>query len=181
MTGLLLLATKPAVCKDGPLCLGWTPELRFLLDADPSILQSSPDGESVIEAVLMLVRRNCAPLLVSDSKDLQDHNLDHTAFECLNDILGSTSEVKSPNVYESPRYGLANERVLCSFGAAGSEHAKLVYDDATILVAMAIMDNVLVGIRSEADLQELEIPQGENDPSPLCHRRGKKGHTTETL
>ena len=87
-------SNKPAVCKDGPLCLGWTPGLRFLLDADPSILQSSPDGESVIEAVLMLVRRNCAPLLVSDSKDLQDRNLDHTAFECLNDILGSTNSHK---------------------------------------------------------------------------------------
>jgi hypothetical protein len=30
---------------------------------------------------------------------------------------------------------------------------------------MAIADNVLVGIRSEADLQELEIPPGEDELS----------------
>jgi hypothetical protein len=53
-----------------------------------------------------------------------------------------------PNVYESPRYKLANERVLCSFGAAGKEHAKFVYNDAAILLAVAIADKVLVGIRS---------------------------------
>jgi hypothetical protein len=57
-----------------------------------------------------------------------------------------------PNAYELPQYRLANEKVLCSFGAAGSEHAKLVYDDAVILLAMAIADNVLVSIKSEADL-----------------------------
>jgi hypothetical protein len=70
-----------------------------------------------------------------------------------------------------PRYRLANENVLCSFGAAGSEHAKLVYDDAAILLAMAIADNVLVGIKSEADLQELEILRGENE-LPLLYAPG---------
>jgi hypothetical protein len=30
----------------------------------------------------------------------------------------------------------------------GKEHAKLVYNDAAILLAMAIADKVLVGIRS---------------------------------
>jgi hypothetical protein len=76
-----------------------------------------------------------------------------------------------PNVYELPRYGLANERSLCSFGAAGSEHAKLVYDDAKILLAMAIADDVLVGIRSVEDLQEQEIPAGE-DEVPLLYVKG---------
>jgi hypothetical protein len=76
-----------------------------------------------------------------------------------------------PNVYELSRYRLANERVLCSFGASGSEHAKLVYDDATILLAMAIADNVLVGIRPETDLQELENPPGENK-FPLLYTTG---------
>jgi hypothetical protein len=33
-------------------------------------------------------------------------------------------------------------------------------DDAAILLAMAIADNVPVGIRSEADLQKLETPPG---------------------
>jgi hypothetical protein len=56
---------------------------------------------------------------------------------------------------------------LCSFGAAGSEYAKLVYDDAAILLAMVIVDNVLVDIRLEADLQELEILPGENELPPL--------------
>ena len=73
-----------------------------------------------------------------------------------------------PNIYESPQCGLANECVLCSFGAAGLEHAKLVYDDAKILFAMALADNVLVGIRSVADLQRLEIPSGE-DELPLIY------------
>ena len=77
-----------------------------------------------------------------------------------------------PNIYESPQCGLANECVLCSFGAAGLEHAKLVYDDAAILLAMAIADNVLVGIKSETDLQELEIFPGENELPLLCHGRG---------
>src|SRR5256885_9354429 len=76
-----------------------------------------------------------------------------------------------PNIYESPQCGLANECVLCSFGAAGSEHAKLVYDDAKILFAMAIADNVLIGIRSVADLQEQEIPAGQNE-LPLLYVKG---------
>ena len=47
---------------------------------------------------------------------------------------------------------------------------------------MAIADNVLVGIRSEADLQELEILPGE-DELPLLYvtSAGKKSHTTEML
>jgi hypothetical protein len=53
--------------------------------------------------------------------------------------------------------------VLCSFGAAGKDHAKLVYNDAAILLAMAIADNVLVGVKSVEDLQALEIPPGEDE------------------
>jgi hypothetical protein len=62
---------------------------------------------------------------------------------------------------------------MCSFGTAGSEHAKLVYDNAKILFVMALADDVLVGIRSVADLQELEILPGE-DELPLIYAEGAK-------
>ena len=61
--------------------------------------------------------------------------------------------------------------VLCSFDAAGKGHAKLVYNDAAILLALAIADNVLVGIKSVAELQELETPEGE-DELPLVYVAG---------
>jgi len=51
---------------------------------------------------------------------------------------------------------------LCSFGAAGKGHAKLICNDAAIHLTMAIADNVLVDIKSVADVQALEIPPGED-------------------
>ena len=53
------------------------------------------------------------------------------------------------------RYSLLRPfRPVDSFRVAGSEHAELVYDDAEILLTMAIADNVLVDFRSETDLLE---------------------------
>jgi len=48
-------------------------------------------------------------------------------------------------------------------GAAGKDHKKIVYNDAVILLSMAIADNVLVGIKSIQDLQALEIPPGDDE------------------
>jgi hypothetical protein len=53
---------------------------------------------------------------------------------------------------KSPRYELINESILYSFGAARLKHAKLVYDDAVILLFMIIANNALIGIRLEANL-----------------------------
>ena len=44
---------------------------------------------------------------------------------------------------------------------------------------MAIADNVLVGIRSEADLQELEILPGENELPLYVTGVGKKSYMLE--
>ena len=46
---------------------------------------------------------------------------------------------------------------------------------------MVIADNVLVGIRSKADLQEPEIPPGENELPLLYNTGAEKSYTTEIL
>lgn len=69
-------------------------------------------------------------------------------------------------------YGYANERALCSFGAAGKGNTKLVYNDATILLTMAIADNVLVAVK--AVKEALEIPLGEDEPR-LVYVEGAEG------
>ena len=50
-----------------------------------------------------------------------------------------------------------------SFGAAGSEHEKFIYNDAGFLLIMAIADNALYGLKSLDDVQGMEIPPGENE------------------
>ncbi|KAH0543790.1 hypothetical protein FGG08_001972 [Glutinoglossum americanum] len=52
-----------------------------------------------------------------------------------------------------------------SFGAAGREHAKLLYNDGALLLAMAIADEALFGFSSMEDLWKQEIPQGEDEVS----------------
>jgi hypothetical protein len=47
-----------------------------------------------------------------------------------------------------------------SFGVAGNEHEKLVYNDATFLLAMAITDGALFGFESLDDLKKQENPPG---------------------
>ena len=68
---------------------------------------------------------------------------------------------------------------MCSFGAAGKDHAKLVYDDATILLTMAIADDVLVGIQSVKDLQALETPPGEDELRLIYTEGAEDSHLTE--
>ena len=53
--------------------------------------------------------------------------------------------------------GHANEDALCSFGAAGGEHTKFLYNDAGILLTLALANNTLVGIKPMEHLQAPEI------------------------
>jgi hypothetical protein len=68
-------------------------------------------------------------------------------------ISGTRLPYSIPSIYESPQYRPANEWVLYS-------HAKLVYDDAAILLATAITDNVLV---KEAKYSQWKIWSGAKD------------------
>ncbi|KAI9764758.1 MAG: hypothetical protein M1840_008027 [Geoglossum simile] len=52
-----------------------------------------------------------------------------------------------------------------SFGAASREHAKLLYNNGALLLAMAIADEALFGFNSMEDLWRQEIPQGEDKVS----------------
>ncbi|KAI9767321.1 MAG: hypothetical protein M1840_005730 [Geoglossum simile] len=67
----------------------------------------------------------------------------------------------------SLRYKVKNNRDPnnISFGAAGREHVKLLYNDSTLLLAMAIADEALFGFNSMEDLWRQEIPQGEDEVS----------------
>jgi len=50
-----------------------------------------------------------------------------------------------------------------SFGAAGEEHKKFIYNDAAFLFALAIADKSLFGYESLDDLREQEIPSNKNE------------------
>ena len=49
---------------------------------------------------------------------------------------------------------------LHSFGSAGKEHPKLIYNSVAYFLAMAIADKALYGIESLEDLLKREIPAG---------------------
>ena len=49
------------------------------------------------------------------------------------------------------------------FGTAGREHEQLIYDDSAFLLTMALADGALFEFRTLADLQEQEIPAGDNE------------------
>jgi hypothetical protein len=49
------------------------------------------------------------------------------------------------------------------FGTAGREHDLFIYDDTAFLLSMAIADQALFGYETLADLQQQEIPAGENE------------------
>jgi hypothetical protein len=65
-------------------------------------------------------------------------------------------------------YGYTNGHALCGFGAARKGHTKLVYNDAAILLTMAIADNVLVAVKSVKEA--LAIPLGEDELPPSMPR-----------
>lgn len=48
-----------------------------------------------------------------------------------------------------------------SFGAAGKEHEKFIYNDAAFLLTLAIADNALFGIKSLDDVRNMEILTSE--------------------
>jgi hypothetical protein len=50
-----------------------------------------------------------------------------------------------------------------SFGAAGKEHEKFIYNDAAFLLAMAIAVGALFGFECLEDRQNQAIPPGENE------------------
>jgi hypothetical protein len=50
---------------------------------------------------------------------------------------------------------------LHSFGAAAKEHPELLWNSTAYFLDMAIADNALFDIESFDDLQEMEIPAGE--------------------
>ena len=50
-----------------------------------------------------------------------------------------------------------------SFGAAGKDHKKLIYNDAAFLLTLAIADGALFGFQSLDDIRKQEIPPGENE------------------
>jgi|HubBroStandDraft_6_1064221.scaffolds.fasta_scaffold3614859_1 hypothetical protein len=70
----------------------------------------------------------------------------------------------------------ANEYALCSFGAVWKDHTKLVYNDAAILLTMAIADNFLFAVQPVKEA--LETPPGE-DELRLCRGSGRQSHITE--
>jgi hypothetical protein len=56
----------------------------------------------------------------------------------------------------------ANSLFLPSFGAVGKDHDKLIYNDAALLLVLAIADGVLFGYQSLDDVRRQEIPVGED-------------------
>lgn len=61
-----------------------------------------------------------------------------------------------------PLTTISFERYKCST----SQHEKLLHDDTQFLLSMAFGDDALYGIKSSADLWEMEIPTGD-DALPL--------------
>lgn len=49
------------------------------------------------------------------------------------------------------------------FGTAGREHDRFIYDDARFLLTIAMQDRALFGYDTFADLQEQQIPAGQNE------------------
>ena len=49
------------------------------------------------------------------------------------------------------------------FGTAGREHEQFIYDDTGLLLTMAMADRALFGYETFADLQEQEIPAGQDE------------------
>lgn len=52
---------------------------------------------------------------------------------------------------------------MLSFGATGKNYKKLIYNDAALLLTLAIVDDALFGFKSLDDVQKQEIAPGEND------------------
>lgn len=61
---------------------------------------------------------------------------------------------------------LADDRLTRQVQMLTSQHEKLLHNDTQFLLAMAFADNALCGIKSPADLWEMEIPPGD-DALPL--------------
>ena len=51
----------------------------------------------------------------------------------------------------------------CSFGAAGRENEKFIYNDAAFILHLAIADRALFGSNSLDDVRNLEIPPGNTE------------------
>lgn len=49
------------------------------------------------------------------------------------------------------------------FGTACREHDRFIHDDSAFLLTMAMADKALFGYETFVDLQEQEIPPGENE------------------
>jgi hypothetical protein len=52
-------------------------------------------------------------------------------------------------------------RLNTSFGTAGKEHKKFIYNNAAFLLTLAIADNALFGLNSLEDVRNMEIPSEE--------------------
>lgn len=55
--------------------------------------------------------------------------------------------------------------MICSgrFGASTSQHGTLLHDDSQFLVALAIADHAIFGVKTLDDFWQLEIPDGADE------------------
>ncbi len=75
------------------------------------------------------------------------------------------------------------------FGAAGREHDLFIYDDTSFLLTLAMHDQALFDYATFADLQEQEIPAGQNEmplrfkdevlDKPILRKCNKAGGVTD--
>ncbi|KIW85221.1 hypothetical protein Z517_00611 [Fonsecaea pedrosoi CBS 271.37] len=77
------------------------------------------------------------------------------------------------------------------FGAAAKEHARLFYNDAGLLLSMAIADGALFGFDTIDDVQQQVIPPGEDElilrfksemqAQPICRQCTRTGMTNKPI
>ena len=80
-------------------------------------------------------------------------------------VLQRTSTGRWRLIYKIDQRWVKNNRdpENIVFGTAGHEHDRFIYDDSAFLLTMAMADKALFGYETSADLQEQEIPLGENE------------------
>lgn len=80
-------------------------------------------------------------------------------------VLQRTSTGRWRLIYKIDQRWVKNNRdpENIVFGTAGREHDRFIYDDSAFLLTMAMADKALFGYETFADLQEQEIPPGENE------------------
>ena len=80
-------------------------------------------------------------------------------------VLQSTSASRWRLIYKIDQRWVKNNRdpENIVFGTAGREHDLFIYDDSAFLLTIAMADGALFGYDTFADLQEQEIPAGENE------------------